>query len=356
MIDGMPVLDGIIHAYNLSPENYANHHAGIVSELIVGMVGAMAEPAYVASHERYIRDWSIEDAANMVFLESDTDLAVYHVLPLNAYRDGMCRLDKAVEARRRWPDRIISYAGVDPLQGQAALDELERQVELLHPIGLKLYPNSWTGSEARGWKMDDPEIAYPVFERAAKLGIKVVAIHKAVPLGPVPMEHYRVDDLDRALGAFPNLRFEIVHGGMAFLEETAWQLGRYPNVYVNLEVTSAYVATRPAAFGHALATMASIGGASAMERIIWGTGAIAFHPQPLLERFVRDFAFSEEMMARAGIAQISDSDKRGILFDNYARMTGLDLHARLTRTTNDEFAARKAQGLAPPFSTCGGRR
>lgn len=356
MIDGMPVLDGIIHAYNLSPENYANDHARIVSELIVGMIGAMANPAYVASRERYLRDWSIEDTANMIFLESDTDLAVYHVLPLNAFRDGMCRLDKAVEALNRWPDRIISYAGVDPLQGQAAIDELERQVELLHPIGLKLYPNSWTGSDVRGWKMDDPEVAFPVFERAAQLGIRVIAVHKAVPLGPVPMEHYRLDDLDRAFTAFPNLAFEIVHGGMAFLEETAWQLGRYSNAFVNLEVTSAYAATRPAAFDHALATMASIGGAAAIDKIIWGTGAVAFHPQPLLENFVRNFAFSEDMMARTGIAQISEADKRGILFDNYARMTGLALHARLQRTAGDAFAKRKSQGLQPPFSTSGGRQ
>src|SRR3546814_6907342 len=51
--------------------------------------------------------------------------------------------------------------------------------------------------------MDDPEVAFPLFERAQALGIKVIAIHKAVPLGPVPMEHYRVDDIDRALTAFP---------------------------------------------------------------------------------------------------------------------------------------------------------
>src|SRR3546814_16488166 len=112
------------------------------------MVGAMALPDYVASRDRYIRVWSIEDIANMVFLESDTDLAVYHVLPLNAYHDGMCSLDKAVEANRRWPDRIINYCGVDPLQGSAALDELERQVELLHPVGLTLYPNSWQNGSA----------------------------------------------------------------------------------------------------------------------------------------------------------------------------------------------------------------
>src|SRR3546814_7989429 len=101
--------------------------------------------------------------------------------------------------------------------------------------------------------------------------------------------------------------------------------------------------------------MASIGGAGALERVIWGTGAVAFHPQPLLESFVRDFAFTDAVMERAGIAQITAEDKRNILFDNYARMSGLDLHARLARAGGDEFATRKAAGLAAPFSTCGGR-
>src|SRR3546814_5625415 len=75
---------------------------------------------------------------------------------------------------------------------------------------LPLYPNSWLGSEVRGWHMDDPEVAFPLFERAQALGIKVIAIHKAVPLGPVPMEHYRVDDIDRALTAFPDPPLENV--------------------------------------------------------------------------------------------------------------------------------------------------
>jgi predicted TIM-barrel fold metal-dependent hydrolase len=351
MIDGIPVIDGIIHAYNLDPSNYANRHAGIVAELIAGMVSAMARPDFVAPREVYIRDWSIEDTAKMVFVESDTDLAVYHVLPLNAFHDGMCSLDKALEAKRRWPKRIINYCGVDPLQGSAALDELDRQVELLRPPGLKLYPNSWVGNEVRGWAMDDPEVAFPLFERAQKLGLKVVAIHKAVPLGPVPIENYRMDDIDRAAIAFPELNFEVVHGGMAFLEETAWQLARFPNVFVNLEVTSAYVATRPRAFDMVFSTLLSVAGASALDRIIWGTGAVAFHPQPLLECFVRDFQFSDATMERTAVGPLTRVDKSKILFDNFARMTGIDLNERLESIAGDEFARLKASGRAAPFST-----
>jgi predicted TIM-barrel fold metal-dependent hydrolase len=88
-------------------------------------------------------------------------------------------------------------------------------------------------------------LVFPLFARAQELGLKVVAIHKAVPLGPVPMKHYRMDDIDAAADAFPELAFEVVHGGMAFVEETAWQLARYPNVYVNLEVTASLAVSAP---------------------------------------------------------------------------------------------------------------
>jgi uncharacterized protein len=350
MIKGIPVIDGIVHAYNLDPSNYANPHAAIVANMIGGMVNAMSVPGYALPPVDYLRDWSIEETAAMVFGESDTDLAVYHVLPLNAFHDGMCSLDKALEAQKRWPDRFVIYCGVDPLAPDA-IDELERQVELLGPVGLKLYPNSWVGGEARGWLMDDPEVAFPLFERAQKLGLRVVAIHKAVPLGPVPIEHYRMDDIDRAAIAFPDLNFEVVHGGMAFLEETAWQLGRFANVYVNLEVTSAYAGTRMSAFDKVFAKLMSIAGSAALKRIVWGTGAVAFHPQPLLQAFVEDFQFSQETLDTCGVAQISALDKGAILFENFAAMSGADLDGRLSAINCDEFSQIKSDGLLAPF-TC----
>ncbi len=350
MINGMPVLDAVIHAYNMDPSNYANRFAKPLCDLVFGSMSAISKPGYAPTAKQTYRDWSIEENVDQVFVESDTDLAVYHVLPIFSFRDGMCNLDKAVEAQQRWPNRVLTYCGVDPMAGEAALDEMERQVELLRPVGLKLYPNSWLGNEIHGWKMDDPEIAFPLFERARKLGIKVVAIHKAVPLGPVPMEHYRVDDIDRACTAFPELNFEIVHGGMAFLEETAWQLARFPNAYVNLEITTALAATRPAAFLHAIAALVAPGGIAALGKLLWGTGAVGFHPQPLLEAFA-GFNFPEAMIAGNGLPAITDDVRRDILFNNYARMTGLDLSQRLRSTQDDEFARRRLNGPLPPFST-----
>jgi uncharacterized protein len=58
---------------------------------------------------------------------------------------------------------------------EQALDSLEQQVEQLKPVGLKLYPNSYSAEGILGWHMDDPEIAFPVFQRALDPGLKAIA-------------------------------------------------------------------------------------------------------------------------------------------------------------------------------------
>jgi hypothetical protein len=96
---------------------------------------------------------------------------------------------------------------------------------------------------------------------------------------------------------------------------------------------------------------ALIRGPKSIERILWGTGAMVAHPRPHLEAFVRDFRFSEELVDGGVVAQITDDDKRAILAENYARMHGLDLRARLAAVADDEFARRRGAEPAPPYST-----
>ncbi len=74
--------------------------------------------------------------------------------------------------------------------------------------------------------MSSPDLAVPLIDRAAELGLKTVAIHKAAPLGPVPMNPYRVDDVDGAAGRYPEMNFEIIQAGMAFHGETEWAFER----------------------------------------------------------------------------------------------------------------------------------
>jgi predicted TIM-barrel fold metal-dependent hydrolase len=354
VIDGIPVIDAVVHPYNLAEENFRTAHARPITDIVSGGNRAVAPAGYRLPQDAYERNWSIEEVATMSFVESYADLAAYHVVPIRAYHDGICSVEKGLEAQERWSDRFLFYVGVDPLEGPKAIEDLERQVELFDQVaGLKLYPNSWLGQEVKGWLMDDPEVAFPLFERARQLGIRTIAIHKAIPLGPVELLHYRVDDIDRAAMAFPDLNFEIMHGGMAFLEETAWQLARFRNVWVNLETTATMLSNRPGAFERAMAALVAHGGPRALSQIIWGTGCMVSHPRPHLEKFVREFTFSPETIERFGLPEFTPQRKRAILAENYARLHQLDLGERLSRIKGDEFDLRRLDGHepAPGYST-----
>jgi uncharacterized protein len=213
MIKDVFVVDASAHSYNLREDNCAagRYSRGVV-EAFYGAHYGLSPVGYRLPREQFARDWTLAETAKVLFVESDYDFACHHVTPINAFKDGGCSIEKAREARERWPERFQVYAGVDPVFPEQALDSLEQQVEELKPVGIKLYPNSYTSDGVVGWHMDDPEIAFPIFQRAHDLGLKAVAIHKAIPLGPVPMDHYRMNDIDAAAAAFPDLQFEVVHG------------------------------------------------------------------------------------------------------------------------------------------------
>lgn len=349
------VYDAVTHAYNFDESNFRNErHAEGIREMIFRASAAADTPeGYFITRDAFMRNWSIEDVANQLFLESDTDMATFQPLPLYAFEDGLCANENAASVKERWPNRFDVYATIDPLQNDA-LEDFERQVEWFDPTALKLYPSSWGVDSHESWRMDDPSVAYPVFEKAKELGIDHVAIHKAVPFGPVPRDPYDPSDVDAAADNFPEITFSIIHGGFAFTEETAWQIARFPNVHVNLEALGILLAGNEDVFDETLAEMVKIAGEHAYDQIYWASAAVAFHPQIQLEA-LRDFEFSDEARRKgfgSKIPQITDEDKRKILGENYAEILGLDVDEARERIAEDEFDSRVAdEGRADPWTT-----
>ena len=358
MINDIFVVDAVTHPYNFDESNFAvPKDARVIAELSYQMVRNPPNRAYELPPEVYLRDWPVEDLANVLFHESQTDVAVMHPLPINAYHDGLCSVEKAIEARKRYPGRFIgAYAAVDPLTGADAVRSLTEQVEMLQPLGLKLYPNSWAKGKLELWRMDDPKIAYPLYAKALELGITHVAVHKAVPIGHVPVgDSYNPSDLEGAASTFPEMTFEIVHGGLAFLEPTSWLLSRFDNVYVNMEIQNIVLERRPRAFAEILLGLLRVGGNTMLKRLFWGSGTTLHHPRPALEALA-DYAFPEDLLEGAGlfapIRQLGLEDKRGLLGENYARLHGLDLVAMKAAIANDEFSATNSgEHIAAPYST-----
>ncbi|MEU6148242.1 amidohydrolase family protein [Streptomyces sp. NPDC047081] len=342
------MVDAIVHAYDFSEQNVQDNriaratHAGIWEGVRAALPKDRVLPREIA-----VADWPIEVTTETIFRESGTDFAAHHNLRLDSwFHDGLVSREKNAEAARRWPQRYFPYVGVDPTQGvDRCIAEMREQVaETPNAVGLKLYPHRIYPFES--WRMDDPAVAYPLFEEAAHLGIKVVAIHKALPLGPVPMDPYRVSDLDGAAMNFPEMNFEIIHSGMAFVEETAWAIARFPNVYANLEATTWMGVHHPRRLAETLAALMSQGG---FNKLLYAGTLPILDCQFLLESFV-SLEFPEDVVERYGFEFTRDL-KEGILGLNYLEMVGVDPEEAKARIADDEFSEFNDGTKLDPWGT-----
>ena len=356
MQDDIFVFDGVTHAFDMSEANFADpRYARGVTDLQSALFGAM--PAgYGLQEQATLKDWPVDDTANLLFRESYTDVAIFHPVPIFFFKDGLSGFHKALEATKRWPNRFVgSYCTVDPLR-KDALGEFERQFEALdNPVGLKLYPIGYDDEKVSPWRMDDPRVGFPLYEKCRELGVTSVAIHKSLPLGPAPNgDAFHPRDVEGAAEAFPDINFSIVHGGISFTEETAWLVGRFPNIWLNMETLNIVLALRPRVFAEILAGVMSVAGEAAIDRMYWASGAMNCHPRPGLEAFI-DFQFPQELLDRVGTffppPQLTREHKRKILGENLARLHGFDLDALAANIAGDEFSATQDGTLPAPYST-----
>jgi len=349
MIDDNFVINAVVHAYDLRDQNLCpNKYSSAVRDVLAAGHLHWQPPGVGLDLPLLFTDWPMEVLAKTLFLESDCDMAATHTLRLNSvFKDGLCSEAKTIEAVRRWPHRFIGYIGLDPTLGlETLLREFDEQMDRMpEAVGVKLYPAQV--DPHRCWRMDDVDLVFPLYERAQSRGIKVIAVHKAVPFATMPMNPFRVDDVDLAADAFPDLAFEVVHAGLAFVEETAQALARFPNVYANLEITCALINAKPGIFEAAMAEMMTWGGPS---KILFGDGALVFHSQLILEK-LRNFRFSQQILDRYGLEQITNADLAMIMGQNFARMVGIDIAEAKKKIAEDEFSReREKTGIQPLYS------
>ena len=344
-LDDVFVIDAVAHGYNYAPENWVDQTYGATASQQLYALGAHYVPeGSMLPYEDWVRGDDPDLVASALFAESQTDFAVYHGVPMfGAFKDGGSPLRVGQEIRDRFPARMALFGAVSPWQSDP-LAEIDRLVDEVGVIGIKLYPFDLVSGRAERFALDDPRVAFPLYERAEARGIKTVAVHKALPLGPVPIEPFQVTDIEGAAAAFPNLNFQIVHGGMAFVEETAWQLARFSNVSVNLEGTVAFAVRAPAQLAQILGAFLLAG---AEDRIVWATGCMAVHPQVFLEAFWR-LQTPAELVHGYGLPELTDDIKRKILGENAARILGLDITQLRGKAQDDQFAGRAE--LAPRWS------
>jgi predicted TIM-barrel fold metal-dependent hydrolase len=321
------VVDAVVHGYNFAPENRigGKYSDGTATALGGAHTAWSPSPEWALPPGRIVEEpISAELLGSALFRESQTDACIYHETPhWGLFKDGGSPLTVGKRMRELWPTRVAIYGGVSPWQPDA-IEVVDRLVDEDGAVALKLYPLDLVDGKLTSLRMDDEKLLYPLLEHAKSKGIRTIGIHKAVPYGPVPLEPFRMDDLDGALVDFPDLTFEVVHGGLAFVEETCSQLSRFPNVVVNLEGTTGLINVAPRRFLEVLGQMLMYGGG---DRIVWATGCALLHPRPLIEAFWK-LEMPADLIAGYGLPQLTPEIKRAILGENFLRLSGIDFRGR----------------------------
>lgn len=354
MIDDAFVFDTISHALNIEPSNILNRYGQGLADLFYNLNQWNPE-GYRIPKEIFFRNLTIDQQIETLLLESPVDLIGNMNLQLTGWmRDGLASREKNIEAAERFPDRYVNYIGIDCTKPPEAylqdLKDLAGELPRM-PAALKLYPSQiyWENGKERfqSWRADSREV-YALYEQAAKMGIKTFIFHKAITDGPVPLNPYRLDDIDEPASLFPEMHFQIVHGGMAFMDETAQAIARYPNVTVNMEVTTLLLYKAPNWFADILAHFFWWGGP---EKVVWSSGSLFAHPRPLIERFWHEFQFPQHTLDKFGLEQITKADKKLILGENACRIFDIDIETAKAKIESDRFSRHIAQnGYDKPWT------
>jgi predicted TIM-barrel fold metal-dependent hydrolase len=344
------VVDGVAHAYEWVPENRAE---GITDEQYAGVLDFFYrhthlrteknDPAWMLNFEEFTKKFTAETIAQIYIEETDVDLIVYHEVQIAGFfKNGTSPWQTGEELKRMYPDRVMLYAFADPFNGEAELELMEERAATGLVDGFKFYPTNGVFDMDTG-KMetmlyDDPELAFPFLQKALDLGIKHVGVHKAFPVAPGPLLKDRVDDIGAAAEAFPDLTFEIVHSGWAFLEDCALQLMLNPNIYANLELTANFAVRRPRQCAEAVGAMLRVGDVS--DRLIFATGIPNGHPQPVLESFAA-MEMPQDLREGQDMPELTDELKAKILGGNFLQMHGIDADEKKQQLAGDEWEQQR---------------
>uniref|UniRef100_A0A7C3WD36 Amidohydrolase n=1 Tax=Fundidesulfovibrio putealis TaxID=270496 RepID=A0A7C3WD36_9BACT len=132
------------------------------------------------------------------------------------------------EMTRRFPDKFIGIAGLDPHKGMGAIEELKRM----------------TGDHGMRGAATDPCLAripashalyYPIYAKCCELGLPVVITTGPNTLVPgTEMDHAHPRHIDRVARDFPGLKIVISHGCYPWVAEAVMMVQRNANVYMDI--------------------------------------------------------------------------------------------------------------------------
>ncbi len=318
--------------------------------------------------------FSAEHFIREVFLDSDTDMAVLSAVPA-APEDNPLSTEEAA-ATRAMVDamggrhRLLIHGLVHPnLKGQ--IENMPAQKEKYAISAWKTY-TQW-GPQGTGFWLDDPDVGIPFIEQARQLGIKIVCIHKGLPLFRLKPEYASCRDVGPVARRYPDVAFIIYHSGyepskpegpydavspksgVDTLIRSLQEHGVPPNsnVYAELGSTWRLVMKDPDQAAHLLGKLFKYVG---VNNVLWGTDSIWYgSPQDQIQAF-RTFQIAPSLQEKYGYPPLTPELRAQVFGLNAARPYGISPEEIQKRNAKDRVNQVKQAYLEDPepsFTTNG---
>ena len=294
---------------------------------------ARCEPHKGPGQFDYLRCIGPDQFVKDVFMDSDTDLMVLSFVPSTREGEPLTIEEATATARiveqLNGTHRLLLHGRVNPNQPGdiEAMDELAARYKI---SAWKTY-TQWGPGGASGFFMDD-DAGIRLIEKARKLGIRNIAIHKGLPFGPKSYEHSTCVDIGRVAKRYPDINFLIYHSG--FVAEKAE--GPYDpkrtdgidalvtsllendikpgsNVYPELGSTWRLAMRDPDTAAHTIGKLVKHCGEN---NVLWGTDSIWYgSPQDQIQAF-RTFQIAPSLRDKHGYPEITPALRAKIFGSN----------------------------------------
>ncbi len=305
----------------------------------------------------YLRCLGADEFIKDVFLDSDTDVMVLSFVPSAADAEPLT-IEEAAETRAiveemQGSHRLLLHGRCNPNQP----GDLQRMAELAERWNIAAWKcYTQYGPDGRGFFLTD-DIGIEFVERARRLNVNNIAVHKGIPFGPRSYEHSLCGDIGPIAKRFPDVNFLIYHSGwVPGAREGAYDPTRgdgidglitslvksevvgQGNVYAELGSTWRGLMRDPEQAAHGLGKLLKYLGE---DNILWGTDSIWYgSPQDQILAF-RAFQISEQFQERYGYPRITPQIRAKIFGLNATRPYHVSLADVSERTAADRIANRR---------------
>lgn len=337
-------------------------------ELIFDVQGHYVPPSVAASRKRecamhdyvsrdYMRCLGADDFVKDVFLDADTDMMVLSFVP--SRRDAEPLTIEEADATRKIVDelegthRLLIHGRVNPNQ-EGDLEDMDELAEEYGVSAWKTY-TQW-GPDGEGFYMTD-DVGIRFVEKARKLGVRNICIHKGIPFGRRSYEHSLCTDVGKIAKMYPDVNFLIYHSGwipgqpegpydpdrgegldglIRALEEEG--IGHGSNVYAELGSTWRGLIRDTDSAAHGIGKLVKYLGE---DNVLWGTDSVWYgSPQDQIQAF-RSFQIAEHLREEYGYVEITDELRTKIFGLSALKPYGISAEEARMRAVNDEVERRR---------------